>query len=495
MTGPKVLALPLLSSLTAVFLVCLACQSTLPPTAAAPTWPAAAPPGETVAQTYYVATDGEDVIPGGTSEQPWRTIQFAVENVAPGDTIRVRSGTYDGCRIENSGTAGAWITLRADDGSQVVVDAPGPQNTHGSNVEIETWEGDGVVAYWIVEGLEVAGAPSWGVDVRGSDAAHSHHIVIRRNTVHDCGLATGRTGIFTAFVDDATIEQNESHHNGEHGVYCSNSGDRPVIRDNVLHHNVGCGVHMNGDASMDGDGVISGGLVERNVIYENGSGGGSAINMDGVTDTIVRNNLLYDNHAGGIAIFQHDGAVCSQRNRVLNNTILMPADGRWAVNVSQAGCVDNHLYNNVIYTAHSWRGSIVIPTPDLAGFESDYNVLVDRLSADGESSVISLAEWQALGYDSHSFIATPGELFVDPAADDYHLRAGSPAVDAGTTLGDVTDDLEGTLRPIGAAYDIGALEQGVRVWLPLVARSLEGGQTRLLEVGFSPLCWPSWVLP
>jgi hypothetical protein len=41
---------------------------------------------------------------------------------------------------------------------------------------------------------------------------------------------------------------------------------------------------------------------------------------------------------------------------------------------------------------------------------------------------------------------------------DYHLRAGSPAVDAGTLEGAPSSDLEGNSRPCGAGVDIGAYE-------------------------------------
>jgi len=53
----------------------------------------------------------------------------------------------------------------------------------------------------------------------------------------------------------------------------------------------------------------------------------------------------------------------------------------------------------------------------------------------------------------------------------YHLRAGSPAVDAGLTIPWLTVDLDGNPRPQGLKYDIGAFE-GVRweVFLPLVVR-------------------------
>jgi hypothetical protein len=41
---------------------------------------------------------------------------------------------------------------------------------------------------------------------------------------------------------------------------------------------------------------------------------------------------------------------------------------------------------------------------------------------------------------------------------DYRLKAGSPAANAGTSLSLVTDDIAGTPRPQGGAYDIGAYE-------------------------------------
>ena len=335
------------------------------------------------------------------------------------------------------------MTLAAAPGAAVLVDRPGPDNRHESNIELETWEGQEFVAYWVIEGLEVAGAPNWGIDTRGSDVNHSHHIVIRDNIVHDNGLQGENTGIFFAFTDDVVVEGNESYGNGEHGIYLSNSGDNFLVQHNRLHDNLNCGLHINGDESMGGDGIISGGVIEGNVIYENGEGGCAAINMDGVTDTVVRNNLIYENHAGGIAIFQENGAVCSQNNRILNNTIVMAEDGRWAINLSDTTCVNNQLFNNVILSGHEWRGSILIPEAGIAGFESDYNVLMDRFSADDDNSVIDLAAWQELGYDANSFVASVEELFVDAANGNFQPAGDSPLIDAGIDLPDVPQDMLG----------------------------------------------------
>lgn len=445
-----------LNFLPLIMIVLLACQVGQ----VEPVTPAAATPSLTPTlggQTYYVATNGNNGN-SGSAAAPWLTLQYAVDTVAPGDTILVQSGTYVGMRIEQSGTAGSWLRLAAAPGANVLINTPGPNNAHNSNIELENWDGDGTVSYWIIEGLEVANAPNWGIDMRGNEDNHSHHFIIRGNNVHHNGLSTSSTGIFTGFVDDIVVEDNDSHHNGEHGIYLSNSGDRFTVRGNQLHHNANCGLHMNGDLSQGGDGTISDGLIEQNTIYENGVGGCAGINMDGVTNTLIRNNLLYQNHATGIAIFQQDGAVCSHDNRVLNNTLVMANDARWAILLSATDCTNNKLYNNILYTYHAWRGVISLPASTVSGFASDYNVVMSRFSTDDGDSVITLAQWQALGYDTHSLIATPAELFLNEPGYDYHLKPGSPAVDVGTTLPDVPDDWDGQPRPVGAGFDIGADE-------------------------------------
>ncbi|HMD89374.1 MAG TPA: right-handed parallel beta-helix repeat-containing protein, partial [Anaerolineaceae bacterium] len=250
----------------------------------------------------------------------------------------------------------------------------------------------------------------------------------------------------------------------QHGIYISNSSDYPSILHNRLHNNAGCGLHMNGDISMGGDGIISYGLVEGNIIYENGASGGSGINMDGVTDTLVSNNLLYNNHASGISMYQIDGGSGSKRNKIYNNTIIMPSDGRWDINIPEPddtlpdyGNTNNQVFNNILYNNHSWRGVLTIGPSDLVGFNSDYNVVMDRFSDDGQDTPITLADWQSKGFDHHSLIAIPDQLFVNPA-NDYHLKADSPAVDVGKYLSDVPDDLDGNPRPSGYGYDIGAYE-------------------------------------
>jgi hypothetical protein len=61
-------------------------------------------------------------------------------------------------------------------------------------------------------------------------------------------------------------------------------------------------------------------------------------------------------------------------------------------------------------------------------------------------------------------------LFTDAANGDYHLRIGSPCIDAGTPVGAPATDIEG--RPRDGAPDMGAYEWGrYRIYLPAMRRS------------------------
>jgi len=390
-------------------------------------------------RTFYVDPAGNDSA-AGSLPSPWRTLQKAAGTVQAGDLVIVHAGHYAGLYLTTSGTAANPITFRADPG--VVVDMPNPTTPDGINLE--------GASFIVIENFTVSGLPRAGIR-----SVTNHNVTIRGNT----GDMNGRWGILTGFSDDLLIENNTMTRSvAEHGIYVGNSGDRPVIRRNVVWGNNANGIHMNGDLSQGGDGVISGAVVEDNIIHDNGVAGGSGINCDGVQSSIIRNNLLYNNHASGISLYQIDGGQPSTNNQVLNNTIVMASDARWALNVQNAA-TGTVVRNNILYDQQSFRGSIAISTDSLPGLVSDTNVVMDRFSTDGGTTRVTLAAWQgATGQDAHSIIAAPAALFVNVAGNDFHLSATSPARDAGGTIAGVTDDLEGSPRPQGSAFDIGAYE-------------------------------------
>jgi hypothetical protein len=63
---------------------------------------------------------------------------------------------------------------------------------------------------------------------------------------------------------------------------------------------------------------------------------------------------------------------------------------------------------------------------------------------------------QLLSFGQHWFNFDP--LFVNPAARDFHLQAGSPAIDKGIPVSGLLQDPDGVSRPQGAGWDVGAYE-------------------------------------
>lgn len=403
---------------------------------------------QALGSTHYVAPNGSDS-GSGTASDPWRTLQKAVDSMSAGDVVLVRSGTYAGARIESSGRADAPKVIKAAPGEHVVLDRPGSRQRHDSIVEVENF--DSRVSYWVIEGFEITGANRSGVDIRNSD-----YITVKDCDVHHNGRSGRATGIFLAFANFPSIEGNVSAYNTEHGIYQSNSGDDALIVGNTLHHNTASGIHLNGDASFGDDGIVSRSRISGNVIYENGASGGSAINMDGASDSVVSNNLIFDNHASGMSLFQADAAEPSSRNKIYNNVIVQPSDARWAINV--AAGTGNQVKNNVLAHANSARGVISIGASSVSGFDSDYNAVMGRFSADDQSSTLTLASWKSLGYERHSIEAAPEEVFADIGGHDFRAFVGSPLVDGGTALIEVLDDLDGLERPQGGLFDIGCYE-------------------------------------
>lgn len=414
--------------------------------------------------TYYVSNNGDDSNSGLSITDAFATLQHASDIVTAGDSVMVAAGNYVGFYHETSGSANNYIVFHADPG--VIIDAPNNTTNDGINLE--------GASYITIEGFTVNGMPRAGIR-----SVVNSNVILQNNT---CSY-NGKWGILTGFSESITIRFNTCNYSiDEHGIYHGNSADNPIIHGNICHDNNANGIHINADASLGGDGIISFATVTGNLIYNNGVAGGSGINCDGVQDSFIANNLLYNNHASGISLYQIDGGEPAHRNVVVNNTILQPADGRWALNITN-GSSEVIVFNNILLSEHAFRGSITADPVALETLVCDHNILADRLSADDGDSNMSLEEWTALtGLDNASFVSTPENLFVDPLANDYHLLETSPAVNAGLSSISIANapfvDFEGNARPSEGIYDIGAFEKQVGQSIA----ELPGNQTNWFEL-------------
>lgn len=212
--------------------------------------------------------------------------------------------------------------------------------------------------------------------------------------------------------------------------------------------------HIEGNQTNEGYGGAGGGInlnygeahLTGNTIVNNTATGGGGIFMRGSEPITLSNNLIARNHVdfigGGIYMASSEPTV-SQAN-LINNTIVDNDD----TGVAGWQYVALTMTNNLI-AGHTTGVKNTVPAS--ATVVADTNLF----------------------WNTSDPVTGTNAVLQDPLlAPGYGLRSGSPAVDKGLTIPWLTVDLEGTARPQGSAYDIGAFEGGrPAIFLPLVLRN------------------------
>ncbi|TSC72144.1 MAG: fibronectin, type III domain-containing protein, partial [Parcubacteria group bacterium Gr01-1014_38] len=287
------------------------------------------------ATTLFVSPTGSDAN-ACTAAAPCRQVRRALTAVGPGDTIVVADGDYLGFTASGiNGTAAAPITIRAQGaGANMLVTTDRADNRDTILITSSS--------YLVIDGLRASNANRAGIRV-----SLSSNITVRNSVFGNNGM----WGIFTDFTPGLVLENNKTFGSvGQHGIYVSNSqvaNDNLIIRGNESYGNNWNGIQVNGDCFAGGDGIISGALIERNIVHDNNLKGFSFISM---SDSVVRNNLIYNNGivggAGGIHLVDEPGCgLPSSNNVVVNNTVIEPRIAGVRMSLGARG---NVLFNDLI---------------------------------------------------------------------------------------------------------------------------------------------------
>ena len=275
----------------------------------------------------------------------------------------------------------------------------------------------------------------------------------------DTGTDSDQLGITMGWLNGGQILNNTVSGGWDSGIYVWNSSSNYTISGNTVYNCGGNGIHNNGGSEGENgvSRIMTNATISNNVIHNVGYGiGGQAISCDGVIDSTISNNLIYDVQAKGISLYQVDAADGSHNDIIVNNTVLTSAASSPALRMVD-NSYDNTVLNNILLASGQYAGSIDLESGDLTGLTSDYNVVNGQFYSDGSS--ISFDYWQNdWGYDPHSFIATPAQLFVNPSANNYQELSTSPSIGAGTSTDAPSTDILGNPRPSGKGFDIGAYE-------------------------------------
>ncbi len=416
-------------------------------------------------QSYYADPVNGSNSNDGSIGSPWRDMEYGMQHISPGDTLYLRQGTYG---ITAGGYIDVW-TSNGDDGApgalKTVRNYPGETATITGQVFISA-------NYWRIEGLtfDSAGMMVANENIRISQANWAninfpadwvHDIEIVGNTfIGTYGTAPLQTWASNLLVENndlSNITSQASHPKGL-GLYIC-SGDNLTIRGNVIQGQGGYGIQVFDQRRASGETyerVISNVTVENNILYRNAGrtsrgiiisaqdGTGPTAHTTGV-NALVRNNLIYNVAYDGILIDSGFDGV-----KVYNNTIYNTDTGSPGIllrKIAATFSTNVEIKNNIIDLGANYATNDHID----AGNSTGVYTIDNNLYWPGPAKFVNGAS------DANAIEADP--LFVNPGAFDFHLQQGSGAVDTGLPLTvDVPADMEGTLRPLGAGYDIGAYE-------------------------------------
>lgn len=421
---------------------------------------------------------------GAGTDKAYRSIANAMPNIAPGQTLAIRSGTYEEViRPQTSGGPGSPITIKnyADE-VVTITNSPYLEATDWGDYDgyhwgIYAWE----IAYITIEGIvfDFPGTGGWGRFV------NSNNIVIKDCEFHDAPTGGDVAGlkfvnshhnsILNNIIEDGfdNLSLINSNHNlvqgntvtkADHTLWAIKCGDYNIIRDNYFYNEnqkIGeiydCDDPANRDMNHFGINDVnatSHNVVEDNVFagtaVDDGDGPFNAIQMAG-QGTIIRRNVFYKSEGTGIGFANYgDEAEYDLNNRIYHNVFYDNAGGALITGRSNdpVHFSNNIIKNNIMMNNRvmplGWADDLdsghQLSHRDMQNFIVDHNCIFTDILPPENSIYVSydnrlgLAATQS-SYSSvymDNFALNP--LFEDASNHKFLLQEGSEMIDAGSFL-------------------------------------------------------------
>ncbi|WP_378172102.1 T9SS type A sorting domain-containing protein [Aquimarina sp. SS2-1] len=367
--------------------------------------------------TYYVSQTFGNNMNTGSQASPWKTIQFGVDQLDPGDILNVEAGTYTEIVTfsgsSNSGVSDSPITVQSI--GNVIID--GSSITPTGRKGLITISG---ASHLIIDGFELQNYQTpnpvsndnntpIGILIEGT----CNNLIIRNNKIHDIknfsscsqnsGCGTGANGIAvygdtTSGIQNIELIANEVYEcvtaSSESFTINGNVNGFKVI-DNYVHDNNNIGFDFIGfeddvcaacgDDNQARNGIVKGNRAIRNTIFGNPSlgvpanpwyqseinnneGNAGGFYVDGGRNIIFDSNLSAENDLGfefgSENQFRETSDILMINNYVYNNKENGVITGGYSSTEDDpdgggGDAVRIYIYNNSFYKNKGWGSEVV----------------------------------------------------------------------------------------------------------------------------------------
>ena len=404
--------------------------------------------GRAVPNVWYVdpEVEGGD----GTSwESAFSGISQALSDsrIQDGAEIRIRGGEYHDTIEVNKSVS---LIGGFDEEGNLSGDGYYPYiNGHGSSIPLKITASNVTVEGFDIEnGYNHAVYPcrGGGIDIVGDNVTIANCWIGFNRAQYGGGI--GITGSSNT-IRDCCIEGNESLHRGG-GVFISGGSDNQLLWTEVVDNRC-TNQYSSGGGVYNETGPLT--LVDCAVFNNRAeSAGGIMSNYElNLTNCLVSDNQATANEPGA-------GICCGQSMTVVNCTIVnnrINGDFPYGAGLYTTSDSVSTVTNCIVWGNNSSIGDLeydhhqVYP-PDhrcVVSYSNVQDAVYGGLTGEGDAN--------------HNIRQDP--RFIDPNAEDvwdrdYWLHDDSPCIDSGTAAGAPDHDLEGTARPYGSGFDMGALE-------------------------------------
>ena len=413
----------------------------------------------------------------------YRTLARGAAGRKAGETVYIRQGTYkEALAPTTSGAPGQPITFRPYGSEKVTITGaaldPAIDLSNRSHV--------------VVEGLTITGVVAW---LRGEN---THHSVVRNCSFTKATAAGSRGGVKLVRADDNRLLDNtledgndllmlidsnrnlvsgNTMRNGRHSLWNVLCGNNNVIRRNDFHNELQKVGQVSDCEGSPSDAPVKLSATKYNLIEDNTfsytPSSGNASPHSGIQYSaqrgLIRRNRFHDTLGPGIAFeIYSDEAKDNTDNRVYHNVFYNT--GFAGIQIAAGSAFSGNVFkNNILFksifqatdTRWSWYTEVLkgkpvqLLTARLDGFLFEGNDILGN--APGQLYAVTygdragsnpapkrLKAWQKSKPTLFKGNLQADPRFVDEAARDFRLAAGSPMIDAGAYLTRTASDGAGT---------------------------------------------------